>query len=513
MPTIEKIELDGSSLTIENLAEIVYHNRQIGLSADAVESIQRARRNVLRIIESGQTVYGINTGFGALGTVKIPSDKVRELQLNLVRSHAGGSGDPLPEEVTKAILVLMVNGLSKGHSGCRSELVGTLVEMVNKGVYPVIPSQGSLGASGDLIPLAYAALVLIGEGDAYFNGKRYSGRTAMKKAGIPPITLEAKEGLSLVNGTYVMSALGSIALFRAERLNKLSDIAASISLEVTMGSKTPVNPEIHELKPHPGQIATANNVRKLLDGSGIIESHKFCDRVQDAYSLRCVPQVHGAVKDAMRYCRSTIEIEMNSVTDNPLIFDDGVYSAGNFHGQPLAISLDTLGIAITGLGNISERRTERLMNPALSELPAFLSPKELGGLHSGYMMAHYLAASISFENRGLATPGSIDSVPVSGNKEDFNSNGMWSARKAWQIVENTEKIVAVELLCGVQALDFIKGADPGKGAGAVYKIVRKHVAQLKKDKVLHKDIETMIRLVRSGEILDAVEHEVGRLQV
>lgn len=510
MGTNKVVALDGSTLTIEKLAAVVYENRPVQLTDTAVKKIENAYKRVHKILESDQTVYGVNTGFGVLSQVRIPSKKVKKLQLNLVRSHTSGAGEPLPELFVKAILVLLVNGLSNGYSGCRRALVETLVEMINKGVYPIIPSQGSLGASGDLIPLAHLAIVVIGEGEAAYRGKRYSGKIAMKKAGIPTLTLEAKEGLSLINGTYVMTALGSLTLRKAEILNKLADVAAAITLEVTMGSKIPLNPEIHNIRPHPGQIATAANIRKLVEGSEIIESHKHCKRVQDAYSLRCAPQVHGAVKDAVRCCRSTLEIEMNSVTDNPLVFENSVVSAGNFHGQPLAISLDTLGIAVTGLGNIVERRIDRLMNPVLSGLPAFLSPRP--GLNSGYMMAHYLAASISFENRGLATPGSIDSVPVSANKEDFNSNGMWCARKARQIVNNTEKIIAIELLCAVQALDFIKDWKPGRGTQAARDVIREKVPKLKSDRIIQKDINAVIELVQTGQILKAVEDAVGTLE-
>lgn len=510
MGTNKAVALDGGSLTIEKLAAIVYENRPVQLTDTAVKKIENAHKRVRKILESDQTVYGVNTGFGALSHVRIPSKKVKKLQLNLVRSHTSGTGDPLPEPVVKSALVLLVNGLSNGYSGCRRVLVETLVEMINKGVYPIIPSQGSLGASGDLIPLAHLAIVVVGEGKAIYRGTRYSGKMAMKKAGIPALTLEAKEGLSLINGSYVMTALGSLALRKAEILNKLVDVTAATTLEVTMGSKIPMNPEIHKIRPHPGQIATAANIRKLVEGSEIIASHKYCDRVQDAYSLRCIPQVHGAVKDAVRCCRSTFEIEMNSVTDNPLVFENSVISAGNFHGQPLAISLDMLGIAMTSLANIVERRIDRLMNPAMSGLPAFLSPNP--GLNSGYMMAHYLAASISFENRGLATPGSIDSVPVSANKEDYNSNGMWCARKAWQIVNNTEKIIAVELLCAVQALDFVKGWHPGKGTRAAYDVIRQEVPKLKSDRIIQKDINKVIELVRTGQILKAVEAAVGKLE-
>ncbi len=511
MSPLKSTALGMKKLTIDQLVTTVRNKIPVSLSQMAVYNIERSYKRILKFLGSDQIIYGLMTGLGGLSSVRIPPDKIKTLQLNLIRSHCCGMGDPFPEEVVRTIMILLVQGLGKGHSGCRKVVVETLIKMVNKGIIPIVPSQGSLGASGDLIPLAHIAIVMIGEGEAVYKGKRYSGAAAMRKAGIPVLTLINREGVSLVNGTYGMSALGALTQKRADELCKLADIAAAMTLEVVLGSSTAVKDEIHRLKPHPGQIATASNIKRLVKDSEIIASHKFCDRVQDAYSLRCSPQVHGAVKDALRYSRSVMEIEINSVTDNPIVFDDGVISGGNFHGQPLAISLDTLGIAIVDLGNISERRIDRLMNPVLSELPAFLSPD--AGLNSGYMMAHYLAASISFENRGLATPGSIDSVPVSANKEDYNSNGMWSARKAWKIVENAERIIAVELVCAAQAVDFRSEYKPGKGTQAAYQVIRSKVKMLKQDRIIGKDIQSVIGLIRSGDLVQAVEKSVGKLSL
>ena len=505
------IVLGGDSLNIEKLASAAYEDIPIKLSETAIKNIERGHKNLTSILESGAVAYGVNTGYGALSGVQIPLNKLKDLNINMIKSHMSGTGEPFSKQASKAVLILMANSQSKGHSGARRVLVDTIIKMINKGVYPVIPSQGSLGASGDLIPLSHAAAVLIGEGEAVYQGKRCSSRAAMKKAGIPTQVLEAREGVSLVNATHMMTALGSLSLHSAERLNKLADIALAMTLESILGLKTSVSPKVHKVRPHAGQTVTAANIRKLIDGSEIMKSHKYSSKIQDAYSLRCAPQVHGAVKDAVRYCRSTLEIEINSVTDNPMIFDQEVISAGNFHGQPLAISLDALGIAITVLGNISERRIDRLMNPQLSDLPAFLTPDP--GLNCGYMMAHYLAASISFENRGLATPGSIDSVPVSANKEDFNSNGMWCARKAWQIIQNSERIIAAELLCAAQALDFLKEWKPGKGTGIAHNLIRQKVPTLKRDRILKKDINSVVDLIHSNQILESVEKTIGELKI
>ncbi|MFC1729542.1 histidine ammonia-lyase [candidate division KSB1 bacterium] len=505
----KEIGIDGDSLTLEDFGAVVNNNRNVKLGIRGVKNVEKAHKSVLDILSSQKVVYGINTGFGALSKAHIPPDKVKMLQLNLVRSHSAGTGDPLPEEAVKGMMLLLANSLAKGYSGCRRIIVDTLIKMINKHVIPMVPAQGSLGASGDLIPLAHCALVMIGEGEAFYKRKRMSGLRAMRSAGIPTLTLEAKEGLSLVNGTYAMGSLGAISLLRSEKLIRLADIASAMTLEVTMGSKAPMSPEIHRARPHKGQINTAENILKLVEGSEIIRSHIDCDRVQDAYSIRCIPQAHCAVRDALEYCRNILRVEINSASDNPLVFSNDVLSAGNFHGQPLAVPLDTLGIAITGLGNISERRIDRLMNPVSSGLPPFLAQDP--GLNSGYMMASYLAAALALENRGLASPGSVGTVPVSANKEDYISNGMWSARKALTIVENSERIVAVELLCGAQALDFIDNMKPGKGVNAAYKAIRTAVPPLKRDRIIKKDIAAVIGLMKNNTIIESVETSAGSL--
>jgi len=481
------IALDGSSLTLEDVIEVVYENKPVILSEKGNRNIEKAHRRVQKILESGDVVYGVNTGFGALSAVRIPDKKVRDLQYNLIRSHSCGTGEPFPPHMVKAMMLILANGLAKGHSGCRTVIVQTLIDMINKNLTPVVPSQGR----------------------AVYHGRELSGRAALRQAGIAPVSLEAKEGLSLINGTYVMSAVGGLAHLQSENLARIADIAAAMTLEVTKGTSTAVRPEIQEARRHPGHKSTAANILKLVAGSGIMDSHKDCGRVQDAYSLRCVPQVHGAVKDALAYCRNTLEIEINSTTDNPLIFGDDVISAGNFHGQPLAIAFDTLGIAVTDLGNIAERRIERLMNPSLSGLPAFLSPDP--GLNSGYMMSHYLASGIALENTGLAAPGSVASNPVSANKEDYVSNGMWCARKAAKIAENTEKILAVELMCAVQAFEFVEGLKSGAGTTAACKTIREVVPKLKRDRIIQKDLLAVLGLIQDGTLIMNVEAAAGQL--
>jgi histidine ammonia-lyase len=508
MTAAKGISLGAKRITIEDLVYVVYTDVPVRLAPAAVKRVQKGHSNLSALLASDRAIYSVNTGFGALSAITVPTSKLKELQVNLIRSHSAGTGEPFSFEIAKAALVITANSLAQGYSGCRRVLVDTLVAMINRGVIPVIPSQGSIGASGDLIPLAHASGVMIGHGEAYYKGKRYAAKEAMSKAGIPMLELEPREGVALTNGTHVMTALGALSVHRAERLNKLADIALALSLESILGLTASLDPEVHKLRPHPGQRATALNVRKMIKGSRLIASHPYSEKIQDAYSLRCGPQIHGAVKDALRYCRSVLEVEINSVTDNPLVFGNKVVSAGNFHGQPLAVSLDALGIAMTVLGNVSERRIDRLMNPSLSGLPAFLTPDP--GLHSGYMMAHYLSAALSLENRGLASPGSVDSVPVSANKEDYNSNGLWCARKAWQIIRNVENIIGIEILCAVQALDFLKGR-PGTGSEAARRIVREKVRPLEGDRVLQKDINSVQDLITSGKIIDAVQIAVGPL--
>jgi histidine ammonia-lyase len=426
-------------------------------------------------------------------------------------SHAAGVGRPLDAETVRAVMTLRVKDFARGHSGIRLETAQQLLELLNRGVVPVIPEKGSVGASGDLAPLAHLALVLLGKGAAFYNGRKMSGAEALKASGLAPIRLESAEGLALVNGTQVMTAIGALSVHDARRLSRLTDIAASMTLEVLMGSRTEFNPKIHQVRPHPGQIAAAANMERITRASEIISSHSDCSRVQDAYTLRCSPQVHGATKDAIAYCRRVVETELNASTGNPLIFAESeeFLLGGNFHGQPVALAMDFLGIAVAELANISERRIERLVNPMLSGLPAFLVGD--GGLNSGFMIAQYTAAALVSENKVLAHPASVDSIPTSANKEDHVSMGTIAARKGREIVANTENVIGIELLCAAQALDLFTNLKPGEGTLAAYQAIRRVIPHLDTDRFLAADIDAMRELMRSGAIIEAVEERVGEL--
>jgi len=509
---MKTIFLGVEGMTLDNLAAIARNGAQVQLTADAEKQIQKGRVLIERWVQEERRIYGITTGFGALSDVAISKQDTRQLQKNILMSHAAGVGRPFDEETVRAILALRIKDLARGHSGIRLPTVQQLVAMLNWGVCPLIPEKGSVGASGDLAPLAHLGLVLIGMGEAFFKGQQLTGRQALHKCGLKPLQLEAGEGLALVNGTQVMTAVGGLALYDAAMLAKLTDIAAAMSLEVLMGSRTEFDPKIHEARPHPGQAAAADNMARITQLSEIISSHKDCGRVQDAYTLRCSPQVHGASRDAIRYCRDVIETEMNSSTNNPLIFADTqeFLLGGNFHGQPVAMAMDFLGIAVAELADISERRVERLVNPKLSGLPAFLVDD--GGLNSGLMLAQYTAAALVSENRVLCHPASIDSIPTSANKEDHVSMGTISARKCRDIVRNTEDVIAIELLCAAQALDLFTNLKPGKGTLAAYQAIRKVVSHLDKDRIISGDVCAVKQLMRSGKILNAVEKKVGALQ-
>lgn len=492
------VEIDGASLTLEQVAEVA-DGAGVSLAADAKPRIERARRFVEDIVSRGEVVYGINTGFGALSEVTIPPEKLRELQVNLVRSHSCGVGDPLPERVVRAMMLQRANVLAKGYSGCRIEVIEVLLRMLNSGVHPVIPSRGSVGASGDLAPLAHLALVVIGEGEAVYRGQRMQGREALNETGIQPLALEAKEGLALLNGTQAMTAVGGLALLDAERLTDATDVTGAMSLEALKGTPVAFDHKIHAVRPHPGQIKSASRLRELIEGSEIRESHRdhrVDPRVQDAYALRCMPQVHGAVRDSLAHARRILEIEINSATDNPLIFVDAgeVLSGGNFHGEPIALTLDYAAVAIADLGTISERRVERLVNPDLSGLPAFLTPDP--GMNSGMMIAQIVAASLIAENSVLAHPASVTNLPTSGNKEDHVSMGMTSALKFAQVVRNVEMIIAIELLCAAQGLDFLKPLRPGPRLAEAHARVRDLVPSLDRDAPLSGYIESLVPVVR-----------------
>jgi histidine ammonia-lyase len=457
--------------------------------------------------------YGVNTGFGRFVSRSIPEELTEELQLRLLRSHACGVGEPYPDEIVRAAMLLRANALAKGNSGARIETVELLVECLNRGVLPHVPSRGSVGASGDLAPLAHLALPLVGEGEASVDGRRLPGREALGAVGLEPVQLEAKEGLSLINGTQFMAAFGALGLVRAGRLAKTADIACALSLEALQGSRTSFLPQVHALRPLRGQVASAANVLQLLEGSAINEAHRWCDKVQDAYSLRCAPQVHGASRDLLDYVAYTVSIELNAATDNPLVLvDDGMLvSNGNFHGQPLAFALDALAMAVAELADIAERRVERLVNPSLSGgLPAFLTND--GGLNSGFMIPQYVAASLVSENKVLAHPAGVDSIPTSAGQEDHVSMGNAAGLKAWQVLANAERVLAIELLAGAQGVEFLAPLQPGRGVRAARERVRSLSPRLRDDRPLAPDIELVAASIRDGSLVEAVEAEAGELR-
>ncbi|MGH9801603.1 MAG: histidine ammonia-lyase, partial [Blastocatellia bacterium] len=491
------IELDGASLSLIQ-TETVANGEAVSLAPAARERIEKSRRFVEQIVARGDVVYGINTGFGALSEVNIPNEELRELQINLVRSHACGVGDPLPEKVVRAMMLHRANVLAKGYSGCRPLIVETLIAMLNNGVHPMIPAKGSVGASGDLAPLAHLALVTIGEGEAFYHGELMPGGDAMLRAGVEPLLLEAKEGLALLNGTQAMTAVGGLALLNAVKLAEAADVIGAMTLEALRGTPVAFDEKIHAVRPHAGQRESARRLRELIEHSEIRESHrdKAADpRVQDAYALRCMPQVHGAVRDALAHARQIVEVEINSATDNPLVFPDAgeVLSGGNFHGEPVSLAFDYAGIAIADLATISERRVERLVNPSLSGLPAFLSPHP--GTNSGMMIAQVTAAALIAENNVLAHPASVFTLPTSANKEDHVSMGMTAALKLAQIVSNVETVLAIELLCAAQGLEFLKPLKPGPKLAEVHRRVRHRVPALERDAQLSLFIKSLVPLV------------------
>ena len=507
------VALTGDDLTVDHVWEVAVEGAQAALS-DGARARMRAARDVVDQVAHGSSehTYGINTGFGRFVSQTIPDELTEELQLRLLRSHACGVGDPYPDEVVRAAMLLRANALAKGCSGARVATVELLVEALNRGVLPHVPSRGSVGASGDLAPLAHLALPLVGEGRAWFDGELLEGGEALGRAGLEPVRLSAKEGLSLVNGTQFMAAIGALGLVRARRLAHAADVACAQSLEALQGSRGSFLARIHELRGLRGQQDSAANVVRLLEGSAIIEAHRWCDKVQDAYSLRCAPQVHGAVRDLLGYVEYTVAAELNAATDNPLVLVEEaiLVSNGNFHGQPLAFALDALAIAVSELANISERRVERLVNPSLSEgLPAFLTPD--GGLNSGFMIPQYVAASLVSENKVLSHPASVDSIPTSAGQEDHVSMGNTSALKAWQVLANCERALAIELLAGAQAIEFHAPLEPGRGVAAARGAVRELSERLQHDRPLSADIERVAVAVRDGSLLAAVEAEVGEL--
>jgi histidine ammonia-lyase len=512
--------LDGESLTINALEEIALRKRPVGINAATKARIARARQLVEQWVHKNEKVYGVTTGFGEFSSVRISPEDIEQLQENLILSHSAGTGEPLPREIVRAMMALRINALAKGHSGIRNETVDLLAAMLNHDIVPVIPSQGSVGSSGDLVQLSHLVLAMIGKG-AVWNEKgtaRQAASAALRRHRLKPAKLTAKEGLALINGTQMMTAYAGLAVKQARDLACIADISGAMSLEALRGSDTPFDERIHKLRPYNGQLTVASNIRRMMKGSEIRESHRFNDpRVQDAYSLRCIPQVHGASRDAIDYVMNTVSIEMNSANDNPLIFPkEGIHlEGGNFHGQPIALAMDFLAIALSELANISERRIERLVNGSLSGLPKFLTRQ--GGLNSGLMIAQYTAASLVSENKVLSHPGSVDSIPTSANQEDHNSMGSISAQKAWRVLKNAQAVIGIELLCAAQGLDFTKklegpqSMDAGRGVEGAYRHIRSHIRHLERDRLLYPDIQTAIHLVKSNSILEAVERIVGSL--
>lgn len=485
------IILDGDSLTLDDVKAVAVFGEPVSLAPSARERMETSRRVITGIVESGRVVYGVNTGFGKLGTVVIPPEEIRQLQLNLLRSHCVGVGERLTREETRALMLTRANVLAKGYSGVRPALVETLLAMLNAGVHPVIPSKGSVGASGDLAPLAHLGLALIGEGEVEYDGRILRARDALARAGIEPISLDAKEGVALINGTQAMVAVGSLCLLRAKELANVADVVGAMSLEALHGTNVAFDARIHAVRPYPGQIEVAERLWRLTQDSEIMASHRECHRVQDAYSLRCMPQIHGAVREALRHVETILVTELNSATDNPLVFAETgeVLSGGNFHGEVLALAFDYMAMALAELGAVSERRIERLVNPDLSELPPFLTTQP--GLCSGMMMLQILAVSLCGENKVLSHPASVDSLPTSGNKEDHVSMGMTSAWKLRQIVENVAQILAIEAICAAQGLDFLSPLQPGRGVREAHRRVRNYVPRLETDRVLSPDLERM----------------------
>ena len=505
------VMVDGESLTLEDVVQVARHNEQVLLHESAIPRIKSSRAVVETAIKKGKVVYGVNTGFGDLAEVSINKEDLARLQVNLIRSHSAGVGPPFSHEAVRGMMLLRANALAKGYSGVRLEVIETLIEMLNKDVTPVVPQKGSVGSSGDLAPLAHMALVLIGEGKAYRSGKIVSGRDALRKAGIKPIVLQAKEGVALINGTQPMSAVGVLATYDALKLIHDVSIASSMSLEALRGTRMAADERIHSVRPHEGQTDVAAAQRKILLDSEINQSHADCGKVQDAYSLRCIPQVVGASLDAIRYAYSVLEIEINAATDNPLVFgDDGiVISGGNFHGQPIALAMDFLGIAVSEIASISERRVNRLVNPHLSELPAFLTTE--GGLESGMMIAQYTAAALVSENKVLAHPASVDSIPTSADQEDHVSMGTIAARKAIDILENAQNVVAIEYMCACQGIDYLAPLKPSEPLEEAHKTIRNVVPKLEDDRPLSTDIAKIRELMRSGDIIASVEAITGPL--
>lgn len=515
-----KLIIDGNSLSLEKIEFFLNENPTVELSSGSRVKVRKARKLIDEWIESNKTIYGVTTGFGGFSSVRIEKNDIEQLQENLIVSHSAGVGENLPPFIVKLMMLLRANALASGYSGIRLETLQLLIDMMNKNIIPVIPSQGSVGASGDLAPLSHLVLAMIGKGKVQVlsnittpdaaNSRIIPANSALKKSGLKPVRLMAKEGLALINGTQMMTAYGAFICIEAKKLAKLADIAGALSHEALRATDRAFDKRVHSLRPYPGQLASARNILELINKSEIRASHLQDDpRVQDSYSIRCIPQVHGASRDAIEYICSRIEIELNSVNDNPIIFpeDKDYISGGNFHGQPLALPLDFMAIALSELADISERRIDRLTNGTSEKLPKFLAKE--GGLNSGYMIAQYTAAALVSENKVLSHPASVDSIPTSAGKEDLNSMGSISARKCFQILRNVQNVIAIEMLLACQGIDFLKPLKCGIGTGAAYKTVRKEIPVLKKDRILKNDLDKILNLLQSGKILKSVEKIVN----
>lgn len=511
--------IDGNSLTLEKIEDFIEGNQKVKLTKGSKDKILKARKLIDEWVDEDKIIYGVTTGFGEFANVKISKSELEKLQHNLIVSHSAGVGELLPPFIIKTMMLLRVNALAKGHSGISLETIELLIELINHNIIPAIPSQGSVGSSGDLAPLAHLVLALLGKGKVQAfekidgNSETFtrliSSKSVLNKFGLKPIRLKAKEGLALINGTQMMTAFASFICIKAMKLTKLADISSALTHEALRGTDKAYDLRLHKLRPYSGQLQTAENMLSLIKNSEIRVSHLTNDdRVQDSYSLRCIPQIHGASKDTVKYVSSIVEIELNAVTDNPLIFPDqrDYIEGGNFHGQPIALVMDFMGIALSELANVSERRIERLVNGQLSNLPRFLTKK--GGLNSGLMIAQYTAASLVSENKTLAHPASVDSIPTSANQEDHNSMGSIAARKCYQILKNVQTVISIELLCAAQGVEFLKPLKCGDGTTLAYNKIREYVKPLDHDRELHLDIQKVLSIVKDNSLLNFVERRL-----
>jgi len=510
-----KLILNGHDLTIDQVHAVAFSenkNIELSIAPSSMEKMQASRAFVFDIVKKGKPVYGINTGFGALSSMHIAEKDLAQLQVNLIRSHCTGVGKPFSKEVTRAIMLLRANCLISGFSGVEPKTVELLLDFLNFDITPIVPEKGSVGASGDLAPLSHIALALIGEGEVEYQGKVIDSKTAIEKIGKKPAVLGPKDGLALINGTACMAALGALAVFEAKQIMKLADISAVLTMDAVKGTDKAYNPKITSLKPHPGQVSCVENLNKLITGSALKDSHPDCHKVQDPYSLRCVPQVHGACRQTLIHAEEVISLELNAVTDNPLIFVETkeVISGGNFHGEALALVMDYLAMGVAEICNISERRIEKMMNPVFSELPAFLTKNS--GLNSGLMIAHVTAAALVSENKYLCHPASVDSVPTSTDKEDHVSMGVTAGRKLHEVISNAKSVLAIELLCNTQALDLQRPLKTSKPLEEVYNSIRNHVETINDDRIFYKDINNILKVINNGELILAAEKHTGVLK-